>query len=279
MLKEIGGGVQPRSCRLVGMYGLVRPVHNFCGAYYSKGELIVLDWVRILGSIILIDLVLSGDNALVIGAVAASLQKYRRVAFIVGGGGAILIRILLTYFFTILFQIPYLETVGGFLLLFIAVQLLLQHESGDSGNNKKHKKEHNNIVMRFLKRHYLLLAIVTILVADLTTSLDNIVAIAALAGSQTRLLIIGLLLSVTLLLVGSAIIARLIKQLPWLIVIAAVILAFTAAQLIVQDHNFLDTLFNQNQNVVWTVTYGVVAAVILWPCVIWVRNYIASING
>jgi len=238
----------------------------------------VLDWLRILGSIILVDLVLSGDNALVIGAVAASLERFRKVAFVVGGGGAILIRILLTYFFTILFQVPYLETVGGILLLFIAVQLLLQHTNEYTDNKQKSRREHNNIVMRFLKRHYLLLAIVTILVADLTTSLDNIVAIAALAGGQTQLLIIGLLLSVTLLLVGSAIIARLIKQLPWLIVIAAFVLAITAAQLIVQDHNILDNLPN---SAVWLqpVSYAVVIAIMCIPSVIWLRNYITSSNS
>jgi YjbE family integral membrane protein len=235
----------------------------------------VLDWLRILGSIILIDLVLSGDNALVIGAVAASLQsKFRWIAFLVGGGGAILVRILLTYSFTILLQVHYLETIGGVLLLFIAARLLLQPPQEHNSTEASHGRMHDNALMRFLKRHHILMSILTILVADLTTSLDNIVAIAALARSNTILLIAGLLLSITLLLVGSAIIANLIQRLPWLILVAAGTLAIVAAQLVIQDTNVLDYLLNQN--VVGPVTYLVVIVIMLMPCVIWVRNYNSS---
>jgi YjbE family integral membrane protein len=227
----------------------------------------VLDWLRILGSIILVDLVLSGDNALVIGAVAASLQRFRWIAFVVGGGGAILIRILLTYTFTILFQVPYLETFGGLLLLFVTVQLLLQHPNEYKGKETPRRRERNNFLTRFLKRHYILLAIVTILVADVTTSLDNIIAIAALAGSQTLLLVIGLLLSVTLLLVGSAVISRVIQRMPWLILLAALILAITAAQLVIQDRNVFDRVPD-------LAIYAVVVVITLIPGGIWVRNYV-----
>lgn len=230
----------------------------------------MLDWLRILGSIILIDLVLSGDNALVIGAVAASLQsKFRWIAFLVGGGGAILVRILLTYSFTILLQVPYLETIGGFLLLFIAARLLLQPPQEHSSVDDSPRRVHNNALMRFLKRHHILMSILTILVADLTTSLDNIVAIAALARGNTILLIAGLLLSITLLLVGSAIIASLIQRLPWLILVAAGTLAITAGQLVIQDTNIFDRLPDPT-------IYGLVVAIMVIPCVIWVRNYNSS---
>lgn len=233
----------------------------------------MLDWFRILGSIILIDLVLSGDNALVIGAVAASLRsKFRWIAFFVGGGGAILVRILLTYSFTILLQVPYLETVGGVLLLIIAVRLLLDsHEEQGEHASSSPKRERNNPLSRFMKRHNILMAILTILVADLTTSLDNIVAIAALARNNTILLIAGLLLSITLLLLGSAIISRLIERLPWLILVAAVILAITAGQLVLQDQNIFDLILPS----LWQgpTVYAAVTAIMLIPCVIWLRNY------
>ena len=240
----------------------------------------MLDWLRILGSIVLVDLILSGDNALVIGAVAASLQEFRWVAFVVGGAGAILLRILLTYSVTILLQIPYLETVGGILLLFVTIRLLLQHpdeyRGTETGDETSQRRKRNNFLMRFLKRHRILLSIVTILVADLTTSLDNIIAIAALAFHQpVFLLIIGLLLSMVLLLIGCAVIAHLIQRMPWLILIAAFVLIITAAQLIILDKNVLDDL---PQVWVGPVTYAIVCVVMLAPVLIWVRNYFFNSN-
>src|SRR5882724_3727863 len=97
-------------------------------------EPIVFEWLRILGSIVLVDLVLSGDNALVIGAVAVTISSSMRwIAFVVGGGGAILLRILLTYSFTMLLNVPYLEAVGGVILLFVTAHLLvsLDEEPGE----------------------------------------------------------------------------------------------------------------------------------------------------
>jgi YjbE family integral membrane protein len=236
----------------------------------------VLDWLRILGSIILIDLVLSGDNALVIGAVASGLgSNLRWVAFVVGGGGAILTRISLTYFFTILLQVPYLETIGAILLLIIAVRLLLQSPEEQSSSTLPLRRERNNALTRFMKRHHMLMAILTIFIADVTTSLDNIVAIAALARDNTTLLITGLLLSVTLLLIGSAIISRLIERLPWLILIASAILGLTAAQLIVQDHNFLDQLPHWIEPAIYITVMGLMCI----PGFIWLRNYISNISS
>jgi YjbE family integral membrane protein len=234
----------------------------------------VLELVRILGSIILIDLVLSGDNALVIGAVASSLgSNLRRVAFVVGGGGAIVTRISLTYFFTILLQVPYVETVGAVFLLIIAVRLLLQSPEEQSDSNLLFRRERNNGLTRFMKRHHTLLAILTIFIADVTTSLDNIVAIAALARNNTLLLITGLLLSVTVLLIGSAIIAHLIERFPWRILIASAILALTAAQLIIQDHNFLDLLPPWIEPTIYVAIMGAMCI----PGFFWLRNYINTI--
>lgn len=236
----------------------------------------MLEWFRILGSIILIDLVLSGDNALVIGAVASGLgSNLRWVAFVVGGGGAILARISLTYFFTLLLQVPYLETIGAILLLIIAVRLLLQSPEEQSDDTYPSQRERNNSFTRFMKRHHILMAILTIFIADVTTSLDNIVAIAALARDNTTLLITGLLLSVTVLLIGSAIISRLIERLPWLILIASAILGFTAAQLIVQDHNFLDTFPQWIEPAIYITVMGLMCI----PGFIWLRNYVSAIDS
>jgi YjbE family integral membrane protein len=218
--------------------------------------------------------VLSGDNALVIGAVAAGLgSNLRWVAFVVGGGGAILARISLTYFFTILLQVPYLETIGAILLLIIAVRLLLQSPEEQSSDTLSLRRERDNAWTRFMKQHHMLMAVLTIFLADVTTSLDNIVAIAALARDNTTLLITGLLLSVTLLLIGSAIISHLIERLPWLILIASAILALTAAQLIIQDHNFLDSFPQWIEPTVYATVIGLMCI----PGFIWLRNYISNI--
>lgn len=237
----------------------------------------MLDWLRILGSIVLVDLVLSGDNALVIGAVAAGMKSsVRWVAFIVGGGGAILLRILLTYFLTMLLQVPYLETVGALILLFVAARLLTErneangsHEASDVSQEPKKKG-----LPAFLTKNRVLSGIFTILAADATTSLDNIVAIAALAQDNTALLITGLLMSVLLLLVGSAIVSRLIIRLPWLILVAGIILTITAAQLILQD-NQLQDLIPDVVSALWvnTAVYALVILVMMVPCYIWLRNH------
>src|SRR5690242_5636240 len=177
----------------------------------------MLEWLRILGSIILVDLVLSGDNALIIGAVAATIpRRLRWLAFVVGGGGAIVLRILLTYFFTLLLHISYLQAIGGFLLFFITVQLVMSaRKAGGHGTDGESQEDADPKARNgFLARHAnsVLAGMVTILIADVTTSLDNIVAIAALAKDNTFLLMAGLLLSVLLLLVGSAIISRLMER-------------------------------------------------------------------
>src|SRR2546421_9012550 len=139
----------------------------------------MLDWLRILGSIMLINLVLSGDNALVIGAVASTIpRKMRWLAIVVGGGGAIALRIVLTYFFTLLLRVPYLQAAGGLLLYIITVQLIMSarkaSENGNGGGDSKPA-----IFGRSTNTVFAGMAI--ILLADITTSLDNIVAIATLA--------------------------------------------------------------------------------------------------
>jgi YjbE family integral membrane protein len=235
------------------------------------------DWIGILGAIIFVNLVLSGDNALVIGTVAATIEPDSRwLAFVVGGGGAILIRIGLTYAVTLLLQIAYVQATGGILLLFITARLLSGHGESEPGADANHtSKLFQRIgLARVLEKHQLLTAMLTILLADLTTSLDNIVAIGALAQHDPILLVIGLLLSIALLLVGSAIIAHLIGRLPWLILVAATVLVVTAAQLILQDDDLPHIL---PTTAAWWpfLVYGIAIACIIIPVYHWLRNYMS----
>ena len=239
----------------------------------------MFDWLPILGSIILVDLILSGDNALVIGAVAAGIPtELRWIAFLTGGGGAIALRILLTYSVTRLLDIPYIEIAGGLILLVIIIRLFIEQtntkEVKEVKENEKRKEKgfKRYINSRSIKNH-LFGAILTIILADLTMSLDNIIVIAAIAKHQTLLLIIGLLISIVLLLVGSAFISLLMERFPWLILIAAIILTFTAADMIAKDNDAWNLL--PNEAPWWRITVYIATFVVtfLISGFFWLRNH------
>jgi YjbE family integral membrane protein len=216
----------------------------------------MLQYLAMLGGIILVDLTLSGDNALVIGAAASGLPRgQRRLAILSGGGAAIVLRILFTIAAALLLNIPLLQTIGAVLLLFIAVRLLVgqhgsAHEEGQDGSATRQ--------VGFWS------ALFTILIADVTMSLDNILAVAALAREEIPLLIIGLLLSVLILLIGSALVAELIQRLPWLMDVAALVLGWTAAHMILSDDKVMSYLQQLNlpflEVIVTVIAIGIVAA-------------------
>jgi YjbE family integral membrane protein len=188
----------------------------------------MLEWLSALGGIILVDLVLSGDNALVIGTVAAGLpRKQRWMAIVAGGTGAIILRIGFTLLATLLLQVPFVQAIGGAILLYIAIRLLM------SRNEKPSSSAHDKKARQAKKG--LLTALVTILIADATMSLDNVLAVGALAHGNIPVMVVGLLLSVTLLLIGSAVVSELINRLPWLLNVASLVLAWTAASMLLSD--------------------------------------------
>ncbi|MBA2391695.1 MAG: YjbE family putative metal transport protein [Ktedonobacteraceae bacterium] len=237
-------------------------------------------WLPVLGSIILVDLVLSGDNALVIGAVAAGIPtKLRWIAFFVGGGGAILLRILLTYSVTLLLHIPYIEVFGGVILIIITVRLLLQWWNDKNGTAVSANEEDIDDKKgpgSYLKKNHIVGAILTILVADVTMSLDNIIAVAALAKYQTSLLFAGLVISIILLLIGSAFVSFIIERLSWLMWVVGVILAITAANMIVNNNDVFGLLPNEApwwSIVIYIIVFLVIAALtLLYPGFRWVRR-------
>ncbi len=209
-----------------------------------KGRLSgVLEFLGAVGGIILVDLALSGDNALVIGAAASSLPRRQRwLAIAAGGTGAIVLRICFAIVATLLLTLAFIQALGGLVLLFIAVRLLVdsQHRDAETARGAEDAGEANGQVRRGL-----FAALVTILLADVTMSLDNVLAIGALAHGDIPLLIVGLLLSIGILLVGSALVAELIQRLPWLMDVAALVLGWTAANMLQHDKQvgpFLDQL-------------------------------------
>jgi YjbE family integral membrane protein len=197
----------------------------------------MLEVLGIIGGIVLVDLVLSGDNALVIGAAAASLPRQQRwTAILTGGIGAIVLRIAFTLIAAALLQLPLLQAIGGILLIVIAIKLLhdrehdLRKRQGSAESDPEALATDNQGSQRGFMS-----ALLTIIVADVTMSLDNVLAVAALASEHIPLLIGGLLLSILILLVGSALVAELINRLPWLLDVAALVLGWTASNMLFHD--------------------------------------------
>ncbi|MDQ3692870.1 MAG: TerC family protein [Chloroflexota bacterium] len=171
-------------------------------------------------SIVVIDLVLSGDNAVVIGMAARSLSpENRRRAIIFGGAGAIGLRILFTALAVFLLSVPYLQAIGGVLLLYIAYKLIRPqqtlHEVAQAGSLRE--------------------AIKTIVLADVVMSLDNILAVGGAAHGDFRLLLFGLALSIPIILFGAELVARLLGRLPILVYVGAFVLIVTAVEMILGD--------------------------------------------
>lgn len=216
--------------------------------------------IALAGGIALLDIVLSGDNALVIGAAASRLRRgQRRFAIILGGAGAILLRLALATIATELLTIKYLQFAGGLILCVIAVRLLLPE-----GEN------------RFLRNSsdHLLPAIVTIVLADVSMSLDNVISVGALARGNITLLVAGLAFSMVLLFVASSVVAVIIDRLSWLIDLASLVLAWTAASLILEDP-FVQEHVSLSSEQQLGVHLGAVAVVILIDLALRLRRAVA----
>lgn len=184
-------------------------------------------WIALL-EIVMVNMVLSGDNAVVIAMAARNLpESKQRLAILYGGAFAVILRIVLTVVAVELLKVSFLQFVGGLLLLWIAIKLLIDDENDDEAHHA-----HDTLSA----------AVKTILIADLVMSLDNTLAIAALANSDWTLLILGLLLSIPIIMLGSAVIIKLINRYPIIIYIGAGLIAYTAGKMIVADKSTLHYL-------------------------------------
>jgi YjbE family integral membrane protein len=171
--------------------------------------------------IIVIDLVLSGDNAVVIGMAAHPLPRRQRMyAIAIGGAAAIALRVGLTYVAALLLLVPALRAVGGVLLLWIGFKLLEQEEAAEGGGKVAST---------------LLGAIGTILLADLIMSLDNVLGVAAASHGDLILLGFGLVVSMAILMVGGGVFAELIDRMWWLAYLGAAVIVWTAADMVQDD--------------------------------------------
>ena len=192
-------------------------------------ELFSPEQLTILTQIILIDLVLAGDNAIIIGMVASKFPLEQRKKIIFWGiGGAVILRIILTLLTAYLLQITGLRLIGGLLLLYIVYKLYTDVIKG-SDHDEDIKVDNSS----FLK------AIWTILLADFTMSLDNVLGVAGAAGDHYGLLIFGLILSIILMATAATLISNWIKKYKWIAWAGLLAILFVAIELIYTDIKIL----------------------------------------
>ena len=192
-------------------------------------ELITPEQLTILGQIIFIDLVLAGDNAIIIGMVVSKFPVEQRKKVIFWGiGGAVILRIILTMLTAYLLQITGLRLIGGLLLLYIIYKLYTDVIKGQS--NEEDIKVDNSSFMK---------AIWTVLLADFTMSLDNVLGVAGAAGDHYGLLIFGLALSIVLMATAANLISRWIKEYKWIAWAGLLAILVVAVELIYTDIKIL----------------------------------------
>jgi YjbE family integral membrane protein len=189
-------------------------------------------WVAV-SKIIWINILLSGDNALVIALACRGLQpRHRLWGMVLGAGAAVVLRIIFTGIVVTLMELPYLKLVGGLALLVIAAKLLVPDEEGED---------------EVESALHLLAAVQIVVVADIVMSLDNVIAVAAAANGSVPLLILGLIISIPMIVAGAALIMALLTRLPILVWAGAALLGWIAGEVIATDpgiHPKLNALFS-----------------------------------
>jgi YjbE family integral membrane protein len=223
-------------------------------------------WIG-LAKIIGVNIVLSGDNAVVIALAARSLPpKQQRQAIIWGAGAAVLLRVVLTIFAVALLKLSWLKIIGSLLLFWIGIKLLVPEEDNENIDASDN----------------LMAAIKTILIADLVMSLDNVIAVAAAAGGSTMLLIIGLAISIPLVVYGATLLVNLMERYPVIITVGAGLIGFVAGEMIVADPALADWMsgfgiqFNDGNPTYGEVKLALVAGVIGAALVVLWGNWLAK---
>jgi YjbE family integral membrane protein len=209
-------------------------------------------WIGLL-KIIWINIVLSGDNAVVIALAARSLRpEEQRRAIFWGSGFAVVLRIGLTLVAVQLMALPYLQIIGGLLLLWIGIQLLSEEAESDEDATT-----HDNLIA----------AIRTILVADLVMSLDNVIGVAAAAKGNLALLVLGLAISIPLVIFGSSMMIRLMERFPIVVRLGAALIGWVGGETLVSDVA-LQELIGHLGWLHWLLPLLCAALVLSWPRVL-----------
>ncbi|BBH21254.1 membrane protein [Paenibacillus baekrokdamisoli] len=209
-------------------------------------ELFSFEFFSALLTIVFIDLILAGDNAIVIGLAARKLPKDQQTKAVIWGTvGAVVIRAVATLLVVYLLDIPWLMLAGGILLLWIAYKLLVDQNDHDikAGNT-------------------LWQSVWTIIIADAAMGVDNVIAVAGAAHGHVLLVIIGLLISIPIVVWGSTLFLKIINRLPWIVYVGSGVLAYTAAKMITHEER-LEGIFASNPLFKWSFMIVVVITIIL----------------
>ncbi|RLL43734.1 TerC family protein [Oceanobacillus piezotolerans] len=183
--------------------------------------------------ILLINILLSGDNAIVIAMASRNLPEHLQARAIKWGTfGAIGLRILFVFLMIHLLQMPFIQLIGGVLLLIVAYKLLVDKHEADNIKSGDSLQE----------------AVTIIIFADVIMSLDNVLAIAAIADSDLLLVIAGIILSIPIILTASELILKLIQKYPIIIYVGSALLAWTAGEMMLKDRRFIELFEMQHQS-------------------------------
>lgn len=217
-------------------------------------------WARWLG-IVVIDLSLAGDNALVIAMAVLSLPPRQRIIGLIGGTvGAVVLRIVLIAVITQILLIPFLQALGGLVLVWIAIKLVRQ----DASDTKGHKVREVATLWE---------AIGIIIVADLIMSLDNVLAVAATAHGDLTLVLFGIGLSIPIVICGSSLLARLMDRFRWIVWLGGGVLGWVAGDLAITDTLVRASIGSWDSILHWALPSLLAAAAIMLG---WRSAYVAS---
>jgi len=216
-------------------------------------------WLAV-GQIIMIDILLGGDNAVVIALACRKLPpQQRRQGILWGTAGAIVLRVVLIFFALTLLQLPFLKLVGAALLLWIGIKLLVPEEGDEHGHIQGSDK--------------LWAAVKTVIVADFVMSLDNVIAIAGAAesaggGHQMPLVIFGLLVSIPIIVWGSQLVIKLMDRFPLIITAGGMLLGWIAGSMAISDPVLKDAVPGLAQGVpaLWQYGFGAAGALVVLAC-------------
>ncbi len=212
-------------------------------------ELFTSEFISGLISIILIDLVLGGDNAILIALATRKLpQSQRKKAIFWGVLGAIIVRASMTIIAVYILKIPLIKFIGGVLLIWIAYKLLCDKGKHDDINSGKSISE----------------AVRTIIFADLLMGIDNVLAVAGAAKGDVILVILGLLVSIPIIVWGSTIILRFIDKYPIIVYIGAGVIAYTAGGMIVDDALMHEKIFYRSPGAEWIIPITITVLVLIF---------------
>lgn len=228
------------------------------------GLLLDPEYLLRIGKIVVIDLALAGDNAVVIALAVRTLPRRQQLLGRVWGtAGAVAMRLLFIAIATYLLKIPLLQVVGGLLLVWIAVKLVRQSSDSDAHGKVRHGTT-------------LLEAVWIIIVADVVMSLDNVIAVAGAAEGDLVLVIFGISLSIPIVVWGSGVLAVLMNRYGWIVLVAAGILGEVAGKMIVHDAILVRHLGDVPDWMEWTLRLALAAGIMLFGWLVSRRRSVAA---